>query len=76
MVIIRHLEDPAIEKLIQWARNPNSNSLPTVAVNLIGIVPKITKSTEEIIFAKLSPCQSYNPILVRRTSPRRPFLSY
>ena len=35
MASIRHLEDPPLtRKLIQWARNPNSNTLPTVAVNL------------------------------------------
>ena len=64
MVIIRHLEDPANEKNTPMARNPN-----TVAVKL----SNITKSTE-IIFSKLSPSQSYNPILVRRASQRRPFV--
>ena len=57
VIIIRHIEDPPLtRKLIQWARNPNnSNTLPTVATNLsnkniisIGVVSKITKSTEEI----------------------------
>ena len=46
VIIIRYIEDlPLTRKFIKWARNPNSNTLPTVAVNLIGIVPKIiTKS--------------------------------
>ena len=35
MVIIRHLEDPANEKIAPMARNPNNTTTSTVAIKFL-----------------------------------------